>query len=133
MVEAGILASKGGTVRLLTPKDLPDDWDPATDARLTTWEAVHHLIRALEVGGESGAAKIVEGLGGTAETARELCYRLYTLCDRKKRSAEALSYNSLVQSWSEITRLARSARTEQQVELFDDATPVETLEGACSK
>ena len=121
MVEAGILASKGGSVRLLSPQELPDGWDPATDARLTTWEAVHHLIRALETGGESGAAKIVEGLGGTAETARELCYRLYTLCDRKKRSAEALSYNTLVQSWSEITRLARSARTEQQVELFDDA------------
>ena len=121
MVEAGILASKGGTVRLLAPKELPDGWDPATDARLTTWEAVHHLIRALETGGESGAAKIVDTLGGTAETARELCYRLYTLCDRKKRSAEALSYNTLVQSWSEITRLARSARTEQQVELLDDA------------
>ena len=121
MVEAGILTSKGGTVRLLSPKELPDDWDPATDARLTTWEAVHHLIRALEAGGESGAAGIAQALGGTAETARELCYRLYTLCDRKKRSAEALSYNTLVQSWSEITRLARSARTEQQVELFNDA------------
>ena len=118
MVEAGILISKGGTVRLLSPKELPDDWDPATDARLTTWEAVHHLIRALEAGGESGAATIVQALGGTAETARELCYRLYTLCDRKKRAAEALSYNVLVQSWSEISRLARSARAEQQVELF---------------
>ena len=121
MVEAGILASKGGTVRLLAPRELLDDWDPATDARLTTWEAAHHLIRALETSGEPGAANLVEGLGGTAETARELCYRLYTLCDRKKRSAEALSYNSLVQSWSEITRLARSVRTEQQVELFGGA------------
>ena len=120
MVEAGILASKGGAVRLLTPKELPDDWDPSTDARLTTWEAVHHLIRALETSGESGAAGIAQALGGTAETARELCYRLYTLCDRKKRSAEALSYNTLVQSWSEITRLARSTRTEQQVEIFSD-------------
>jgi hypothetical protein len=32
---------------------------------------------------------------GKAETARELCYRLYTLCERKKRAAEALSYNGL--------------------------------------
>ena len=54
-----------------------------------------------------------------AEIARELCYRLYTLCERKKRAAEALSYNSLVQSWSEIARLARSAQAEQAV-LFDD-------------
>ena len=59
-------------------------------------------------------------LGATAETARELCYRLYTLCERKKRAAEALSYNSLVQSWSEITRLARAAPAEQAV-LFDGA------------
>ena len=58
-------------------------------------------------------------LGGMAEVARELCYRLYTLCERKKRAAEALSYNSLVQSWSEIARLARSARAEQAA-LFDD-------------
>ena len=48
MVEAGIVASKGGKVRLLKPDELPADWDPATDSRLTVWEMVHHLIRALE-------------------------------------------------------------------------------------
>lgn len=42
-----------------------------------------------------------------AEIARELAYRLYTLCERKKRAAEALAYNGLVQSWPEIARLAR--------------------------
>ena len=56
MVEAGILASKGGKVRLLRPDELPADWDPATDPRLTAWEVVHHLIRVLEAGGESAAA-----------------------------------------------------------------------------
>ena len=44
-----------------------------------------------------------------AEIARDLAYRLYTLCERKKRAAEALSYNGLVQSWPEITRLAADA------------------------
>jgi len=107
MVDAGILASKGGTVRLLKPKELPPDWDPTTDLRLTAWEMVHHLVRALEGGGESAAAELTAQLGAKAEAARELCYRLYTLCERKKRTAEALSYNSLVQSWPEITRLAR--------------------------
>ena len=119
MVDAGIIESQGGKVRLLRPKDLSDDWDPAADARLTAWEAVHHLIRVLETRGETGAAELAATLGGMAEIARELCYRLYTLCERKKRAAEALSYNSLVQSWSEIVRLARSARAEQ-VALFDD-------------
>ncbi len=55
-------------------------------------------------------------LGAKAEVARELAYRLYTLCERKKRAAEALAYNGLVQSWPEIARLAREGgklRTEQ--------------------
>ena len=120
MVEAGILASKGGTVRLLRPKELPPDWDPTTDPRLTAWEMVHHLVRALEAGGESAAAELAAGLGVKAEAARELCYRLYTLCERKKRAAEALSYNSLVQSWPEITRLAREEKRTgaEQTSLF---------------
>ena len=42
-----------------------------------------------------------------AETARELAYRLYSVCERKKRAQEALSYNALVQSWPEIARLAK--------------------------
>ena len=111
MVEAGILTSRGGKVRLLRPDELPGTWDPATDLRLTAWEVVHHLIRVLEVGGESAAAGLVAKLGSHAETARELAYRLYTLCERKKRAQEALSYNGLVQSWPEITRLARESGT----------------------
>ena len=74
---------------------------------------VHHLIRVLEAGGEGAAAELVAKLGGKAEIARELAYRLYTLCERKKRAAEALAYNGLVQSWPEITRLAREGGTPQ--------------------
>jgi putative DNA methylase len=107
MVEAGIVESKRGKVKLLRPKDLSSDWDPATDPRLTAWESVHQLIRALEAGGEAAAAELVAKLGAKAEVARELCYRLYTLCERKKRAAEALSYNALVQSWPEIMRIAQ--------------------------
>ena len=87
----GILTSKSGTVQLLKPDQLPEDWDPATDVRITAWELVHHLVRVLEAGGESAAADLAARLGAKAEVARELCYRLYTLCERKKRAAEALS------------------------------------------
>jgi putative DNA methylase len=108
MEEAGILVSKGGKVRLLRPSELPADWDPATDPRLTHWEVVHHLIRVLESEGEGAAAALVTKLGSAAEVARELAYRLYTVCERRKRAQEALSYNGLVQSWPEITRLAQA-------------------------
>jgi putative DNA methylase len=107
LVEAGILTSGRGKVRLLRPQELPPDWDPLTDSRLTAWEMVHHLIRELEAGGENSAAGLAAKLGAKAEIARELCYRLYALCERKKRAPEAMAYNGLVQSWPEITRLAR--------------------------
>jgi putative DNA methylase len=107
MAQAGIVASSRGKVRLFKPDELPADWNPDADPRLTAWEVVHQLIRALEAAGESAAAALVSKLGTKAEIARELAYRLYTVCERKKRAAEALSYNGLVQSWPEITRLAR--------------------------
>ncbi len=120
LADAGILKSSRGKVRLLAPKELSADWDPATDPRLTAWEVVHHLIRSLDAGGESAAATLVANLGSKAETARELAYRLYTLCERKKRAPEALAYNGLVQSFPEITRLARASSQPQaeQAALF---------------
>ncbi len=123
LAEAGIVESKAGRARLLKPAELPADWDPARDSRLTAWEMVHHLIRVLEAGGETAAAELAAKLGTQAETARELCYRLYTLCERKKRAAEALSYNGLVQSWPEISRLAQEAGRPgaEQTGLFEPA------------
>ena len=97
-------------MRLLPPSDLPADWEPegeGENAQPTVWEAVHHLIRVLESGGERPAAEWVARLGGRAETARELAYCLYLICERRGRAAEALSYNALVRSWPELTRLAR--------------------------
>jgi putative DNA methylase len=121
LVEAGIVASSRGKVRLLKPEELPTDWDPATDKRLTNWETVHHLIRVLQAGGEDDAAALVAKLGGKGEIARELCYRLYTLCERKKRAAEAMAYNGLVLSWPEIARLAQDGgkSRSQQRGFFD--------------
>jgi putative DNA methylase len=120
LVDAGILLSKAGKVRLLKPNEMSSDWDPTTDIRLTVWEMVHQLIRALESGGESSASKLVAKLGSKAETARELCYRLYMLCERKKRTVEALAYNALVQSWPEITRLASESPPASHVPNTDD-------------
>jgi putative DNA methylase len=107
LAASGILDSKRGKVRLLKPEELPASWDPATDPRFTSWEVVHHLIRVLGSGGESASADLVAKLGARAESARELAYRLYTICERKKRATEALSYNGLVQSWPEIIRLVQ--------------------------
>ena len=117
-----ILTSGGGKVQLLKPTELSLDWDPTKDKRLTVWEMVHHLIRVLEAGGEDAAAELLAQLGAQAEVARELSYRLYTICERKKRTQEAGSYNGLVQSWPEIKRLAgeRNKQQPQQSAMFGE-------------
>ncbi len=112
---AGILASKSGKVRLLKPEELPAEWNPKTDERLTAWEIVHHLVRSLAAG-EANAAELTAKLGLKAEIGRELAYRLYNICERKKRPQEALTYNGLVQSWPEILSLARKLTTIDPVE-----------------
>jgi putative DNA methylase len=109
LVAAGILESKAGKVRLLDRTELPDAWDPTADTRLTVWELAQHLIRALESGGENEAADLLRRIGGLGETARELAYRLYVICERKKWAKEALAYNALVVAWPEISRLAAAA------------------------
>ncbi len=116
MVEAGILSSKSGKVRLLRPSELSASWDPSRDRRLTAWETVHQLIRVLEEDGETATADLVAKLGGKAEIARELAYRLYSLCERNKRAQEALAYNGLVQSWPEILRLSREGRAPRKTQ-----------------
>ncbi len=118
LVEAGFLFARGGKVRLLKRDELPVNWDPAKDVRLTAWDVAQHMIRALETKGEVGAADLLSRLpsGELGETARDLAYRLYTLCERKGWANEALPYNGLVVAWSEISRLAvekRKGKLEQ--------------------
>jgi putative DNA methylase len=115
MVEAGILAAKGGKVRLLKKEELRADWDPATDARLTIWEATHYLIRALDQG-EQSAAELLRKLGPISESARDLSYRLYTVCERRKWAQDAIGYNALVLSWPDLKRLAEEQKAAEPVQ-----------------
>lgn len=121
LVEAGILESKAGKVKLMRADELDPNWDPATDKRLTVWEISHYLIRGLETGGKSAAADLMTKVGSKAETALELAYRLYGICERKKWAQEALSYNGLVVSWTEIKAAAAGLDIEPRQLQTSDA------------
>lgn len=99
--EAGVVEAGKGKVRLFKIKELPKDWDPTKDTRIPTWEALHHMCRALgESEGDAGAllAKMPE----KQEPIRLLAYRLYTLCERKGWAEHARAYNELITSWPAI-------------------------------
>ncbi len=118
LVEAGIAISRAGKVRLVSRDELPADWSPASDKRLTVWETTQHLIRALDKSGELGAAQLLGQLcaqnSEVADRARDLAYRLYSLCERRKWASEALAYNSLVIAWPSIQELSQAPTAPSQ-------------------
>ena len=121
LVESGIIEAKAGKVRLLKPEEYPDheQWHPATNARLTAWEVMQRAIYGLDKHGYDGAGKVLGQVGDLAEVVRELAYRLYTICERKGWAQEALAYNMLITSWSDIRDQAqRVARLPQQTTLL---------------
>jgi putative DNA methylase len=108
VVEAGVLASAKGKVRLLKVRDYPKAWDPTKDTRLPVWEACHQMCRAL---GESehAAGKLLARMADKEDAVRQLSYRLYTLCERKGWAEQARAYNELVTSWPGILDESRKA------------------------
>jgi putative DNA methylase len=100
--ETKILHSRAGKVRLVSRDELSEDWNPAVGHRLTVWAVTQHLIRSLDKNGETATSALANKVGGLAETARDLAYRLYVLCERKGWAEEAGYYNSLVVSWPAI-------------------------------
>jgi len=120
LVEAGILKSSRGKVRLLKPAEFEAGWDPSKDERIPAWEVVHQLVKVLEGEGESAAANLLKVLKDKADTARELAYRLYSLCERKKWAEDARSYNGLVVAWPDLLTLANTVTTSgsKQQDMF---------------
>lgn len=105
----GVVESGKGDLRLLRWAELPRDWSPETDTRLPVWEALHHLIRALNQDGEAAAGALLARIPDRAEPIRALAYRLYTLCERKGWADDARAYNELVTAWSAIEQAAGEA------------------------
>lgn len=116
--DAGVLEARSGKVRLYRRDELDTDWDPIRDKRLIAWEACQHLIYALEVGGEEAAADLLAKLGPAADSARDLAYRLYTVCERKDWAQDALGYNSLVVAWPRLKEFASRKQQPGQWKLL---------------
>jgi putative DNA methylase len=116
--QSGVLHSAGGNVRLLKWAEYPSEWDPQADQRLPIWEVLHQLIRVFNTDGETGAAAVFAAVQSKAEAARQLAYRLYTLCERKNWAEDARAYNEVVTSWSGIESAAAKEPAMKQGELF---------------
>lgn len=119
LVEAGVVNSSGGNLRLLRWAELDAGWSPESDARTPVWEALHQLIRALNKDGEAAAGALLARMPARAEPIRALAYRLYTLCERQGWAEDARAYNELVAAWGSIEAAAAESGPVGQQAAFD--------------
>jgi putative DNA methylase len=117
--QSGVLQAAAGNARLLKWDEYPIDWNPQTDQRLPVWEVLHQLVRIFNTTGETGAGEVLVAVQAKAEAARQLAYRLYTLCERAGRAEDARAYNEVVTSWSGIESAAAKVPTPTQRTLFE--------------
>ena len=113
LVDAGILHSRAGKVRLLKREELhrgnPLAWNPATDTNLSVWEAMQHMIHRHTTGGASAAGELLRELGSKADHIKDLAYRLHGICSAKKWTQEQRVYNALVAEWADIVLASQSS------------------------
>lgn len=109
----GLLASVKGNVHLLDRSEVSE----RVDFKAPTWLTTQQLTRALEEGGVTACAKIVsQTLGGRADGAKALAYRLFTIADKRSWQQEAFAYNSLVTAWPEIQSKAAQLAVERPMQ-----------------
>jgi putative DNA methylase len=116
LVDAGIVHSRAGKVRLLKREELhggdPMSYDPLQDDNMSAWEALQHLVHRHSQGGTEAAGALLRSFSGKEDQIKDLAYRLYGICERKKWSQEAMVYNALVADWSDIVSASQGGARE---------------------
>ncbi len=113
VIRAGVGESSGGRFRLFGRSELDADWDPASDLRLTVWEALQHLAARLEQS-ESQAAELLALLGGVGDRARQLAYLLHKIASDRKLTDEAFAYNNLIAVWPTLGMISAHRGVQQE-------------------
>jgi putative DNA methylase len=105
----GIFRARANRARLRAPEELTAEWDPVADERVSVWEVVVRLAQVLETSGAQAAAQLMAGAGQRVDldTAKELAYLLYSICEKRRWTQTALLFNGLGTSWSDLSAAAR--------------------------
>lgn len=110
LVRGGVFRAVAGKARLIAPEDLTGGWDPTTDDRVSDWEVVVRLAHAVKTEGLEATAALMAAAGQRVDldTAKELAYLLYAVCEKKGWTESAILFNGLAASWSDVSSAALS-------------------------
>ncbi len=121
---SGALTASGGVVQLLSPEQLPADYDPRTDDHITLWEVVMHLARALDDEGLDAAGLMMSRASTRIDldAAKELAYLVFSIANDKKWSGIAQLFNVLAASWADVIDAARRSTDDRAEQLTLEST-----------
>lgn len=110
-----ILSSRAGNVQLLNPAYLSDEYDVIADAHISSWEALHHLVRVLDGEGIESAGRFLRSALSRPDGAvdgdlvKELGHLLFRIAEANGWTKDALNFNAVVTSWPEILDVSRAS------------------------
>jgi len=101
----GIFEAKGGKAHLLPPKSLEGVWDPEQDERVSVWEAVVRLAGVMNKDGAERVAALLPAVASkvSLDMVKELGFLLFHEAEKKGDTQDAVLFNALVSSWSDLT------------------------------
>lgn len=115
MERGGILSARAGKVQLYRPTDLPDDYDVTSDQHTSAWEVLQHTIRIQESKGIPAAGAFLHDASRRSDGAvdldlvKELAYLLFQVAEKNGWTKDAISFNGIATSWSELLDSGRTA------------------------
>jgi putative DNA methylase len=106
---AGVLKARGGKVTLLSVRDIPEEYDPARDERISEWKVCLQLAKRLKDEGADATAQLMAAArdGVDLDDVKELAYLLYSIAEKKGWAETALLFNGLGTSWSDLEDASR--------------------------
>ncbi len=116
LVRDGILRSAAGKVTLLSPANMPRDYDVLSDDRVGAWEVLHHLIAFLQIDGlpVAGAflANVQKRPDGAVdvELVKELAFLLFSIAEKNGWTQDALAFNTVATAWPDVVQAARATQ-----------------------
>lgn len=133
--DMGAVISARGRVRLRDRDEMPvlDEnkqlakaWVKQLVEANCAWLWVQSLVKVFGVLGFKGCAELLSKYEGDLESLKNLAYRLYNICEKKKTWArEGTGYNDLVVDWQDILKERENYKPKEeskQGSLFDGGT-----------
>jgi putative DNA methylase len=114
MERGGILSARAGKVQLYRPTELPADYDVTSDQHTSAWEALQHTIRIQESKGIPAAGAFLHDASRRSDGAvdldlvKELAYLLFQVAEKNGWTKDAISFNGIATSWSELLDSGRT-------------------------